>query len=62
MLVQSPYDPDTYEDASLAPQRFALAKLMYFSMLCMHLGAEGGERRADRPPDSHREVDVGCEG
>jgi hypothetical protein len=40
MLVQSPYDPDTYEDASLAPQRFALAKHMYFSTLCMHLGAQ----------------------
>lgn len=40
MLVQSPYDPDTYEEASLAPQRFALAKHMYFSMLCMHLGAK----------------------
>lgn len=40
MLVQSPYDPDTYEDAELAPQRFALAKHMYFSTLCMHLGAK----------------------
>jgi len=40
MLVQSPYDSDTYEDASLAPQRFALAKHMYFSTLCMHLGAK----------------------
>ncbi len=40
MLVQSPYDPDTYEDAALAPQRFALAKHMYFSTLCMHLGAK----------------------
>lgn len=40
VLVQSPYDPDTYEDASLAPQRFALAKHMYFSTLCMHLGAK----------------------
>lgn len=39
MLVQSPYNVDTYEDASLAPQRFALAKHMYFSTLCMHLGA-----------------------
>jgi len=40
MLVQNPYDVDTYEDASLAPQRFALAKHMYFSTLCMHLGAK----------------------
>ena len=40
MLVQSPYDVDTYEDASLAPQRFALAKHMYFSTLCMRLGAK----------------------
>ncbi|MGK5024871.1 hypothetical protein [Janthinobacterium sp. RB2R34] len=39
MLVQSPFDADTYEEASLAPQRFALAKHMYFSMLCMYLGA-----------------------
>lgn len=40
VLVQSPYDSDAYEDASLAAQRFALAKHMYFSMLCMHLGAK----------------------
>lgn len=40
MLVQSPYDPDTYEDASHAAQRFALAKHMHFSTLCMHLGAK----------------------
>jgi hypothetical protein len=40
MLVQSPFDADTYEEASLAPQRFALAKHMYFSMLCMYLGAK----------------------
>ena len=40
MLVQSPFDSNTYEEASLAPQRFALAKHMYFSMLCMHLGAK----------------------
>lgn len=40
MLVQSPFEPDTYEEASLAPQRFALAKHMYFSSLCMHLGAK----------------------
>lgn len=39
MLVQSPYDPDTYEDAEFAPQLFACAKLLYFSTLCGHLGA-----------------------
>lgn len=40
LLVQSPFDPDTYEDVSDAAQRFALAKHMYFSTLCMHLGAK----------------------
>lgn len=40
ILVQSPFDPDIYEEASLAHQRFALAKHMYFSTLCMHLGAK----------------------
>lgn len=40
VLVLSPYDADTYEEAALAPQRFALAKHMYFSTLCMHLGAK----------------------
>lgn len=40
ILVQSPYDTDSYEEISLAPQRFALTKHMYFSMLCMHLGAK----------------------
>lgn len=40
ILVQSPFDPDKYEDASIASQRFALAKHMYFSKLCMHLGAK----------------------
>jgi hypothetical protein len=40
VLVQSPYDPDIYEDAALAPQRYALAKHMYFSTFCMHLGAK----------------------
>lgn len=29
VLVQSPYDVDSYEEAALAPQRFALAKHMY---------------------------------
>lgn len=40
ILVQSPFDSDVYEEAALAPQRFALAKHMYFSTLCMHLGAK----------------------
>lgn len=40
VLVQSPFDSDIYEDASLAPQKFALAKHMLFSTLCMHLGAK----------------------
>lgn len=40
VLVQSPFDPDTYVEASLAPQGFALDKYMYFSTLCMHLGAK----------------------
>lgn len=40
MLVQSPYDVESYEEVALAPQRFALAKHMYFSTLCMHLGAK----------------------
>ena len=40
MLVQSPYDVDTYEEAAIAPQRFAIAKHMYFSILCKHLGAK----------------------
>lgn len=40
MLVQSPYDIDSYEAAAFAPQRFALAKHMYFSTLCMNLGAK----------------------
>jgi len=40
LLIQNPYDCDSYEEATLAPQRFALAKHMYFSMICMHLGAK----------------------
>jgi len=39
ILVQSPYDANTYEDALEAPHRFALVKHMYFSQLCKHLGA-----------------------
>lgn len=40
MLVQNPYDVDAYEEAAHSPQRFALTKHMYFSTLCMHLGAK----------------------
>jgi hypothetical protein len=40
ILVQSPYEPDRYENAESAAQRFALAKHMYFSILCRHLGAK----------------------
>jgi len=40
MLLQSPFDREVYEDALVAPQRFALAKHMYFSTLCMYLGAK----------------------
>lgn len=39
VLVQSPFDSDTYVEASEAPRRFALAKHMYFSELCRLLGA-----------------------
>lgn len=39
VLLQSPFDRDVYEDAVVAPQRFALAKHMYFSTLCRYLGA-----------------------
>lgn len=40
ILVQSPYDTDVYESFDLALQRFSLDKHMYFSTLCMHLGAK----------------------
>lgn len=40
ILVQSPFDTDTYDEASVAPERFALAKHMHFSTLCKHLGAK----------------------
>lgn len=40
VLVQSPFDRDYYENATLAPQRFALAKHLRFSELCMLLGAK----------------------
>lgn len=40
VLIQSPFDPDNYEEATLATQRFALEKHMYFSKLCLLLGAK----------------------
>lgn len=40
VLVQSPFDLDSYVEASLAPQGFALEKYMHFSTLCMYLGAK----------------------
>lgn len=39
VLVQSPFDLDVYEAIEDAPQKFALAKYMYFSTLCLFLGA-----------------------
>lgn len=39
ILVQNPFDPQVYEDAAVASQRFALAKHMLFSAFCRHLGA-----------------------
>lgn len=40
VLVQSPYEPDSYVEVTLATQRFALEKHMYFSLLCNLLGAK----------------------
>lgn len=40
MLVQSPFELDSYEDVVLATQRFALEKHLWFSNLCMYLGAK----------------------
>lgn len=40
IIVQSPYDADTYVEAVLSAQQFPLEKHMYFSKLCMHLGAK----------------------
>lgn len=40
ILVQSPYDLEQYEDLSEASCRFAVAKYMYFSLLCNLLGAK----------------------
>jgi hypothetical protein len=40
MLIQNPFDPNSYEDALIAPRRFALAKHLHFSNLCRFLGAK----------------------
>lgn len=40
MLIQSPFEPDIYEDAATAPERFALDKYIIFSELCQRLGAK----------------------
>lgn len=40
MLIQNPYDTDLYEEASIASERFAIAKHMIFSTFCMYLGAK----------------------
>ena len=53
MLVQSPYDADDYEDAATAPEQFALAKYMAFSLMCRHLGAREVEvKQVDVTTDS----------
>lgn len=45
ILVQSPYNQDSYVDADGASQRFAIQKHMYFSLLCQCLGAKRVEVR-----------------
>ncbi len=39
VLIQSPFDKDIYENSIQAVERFALAKYLHFSTLCMNLGA-----------------------
>lgn len=39
VLIQSPFDKDRYQNSTQAVEHFALDKHMYFSTLCMHLGA-----------------------
>jgi len=39
LLIQSPFEPNTYDDAETATERFALTKHVYFSEFCMYLGA-----------------------
>lgn len=40
LLVQSPFNSEHYENVSEANNKFALEKYMYFSQLCMILGAK----------------------
>lgn len=40
VLVQSPYDRDTYVELDQAVETFAIEKIQHFSMLCQLLGAE----------------------
>lgn len=63
VLVQSPFELDVYESIDDAPQKFALAKYMYFSTLCLFLGArkvsvEHVEIRRDSD-EIHLDVDGG---
>ena len=39
VLIQSPFDKNIYEKSTQAVERFALAKYLHFSTLCMNLGA-----------------------
>ncbi len=39
VLIQSPFDKNVYENSIQAVERFALAKYLHFSTLCMNLGA-----------------------
>ena len=39
VLIQSPFDKNTYENSMQAVERFALEKHLHFSTLCMYLGA-----------------------
>ena len=39
VLIQSPFDKNIYENSIQAVERFALAKYLHFSTLCMNLGA-----------------------
>lgn len=40
VLIQSPFDPTVYVEASEASEQFALAKHFYFSAVCSLLGAK----------------------
>ena len=39
VLIQSPFEKDTYENSTQAMERFALDKHLHFSTLCGYLGA-----------------------